>query len=176
MKILVAYASRHGATQEIAEVIGKRLRKAHFAVDVLAVEHVENVIAYDAVVLGSAVYAAYWMAKAVDFLKANVSVLSSKQVWLFSSGPTGDGDPETILGGWRFPTNLLPYTQEIKPHDIILFHGHVDKDKLEMGEKLMFKATDSPFGDFRDWDVITTWADGIVTWLTQKNYVGSGEK
>ena len=170
-KILIAYASRHGSTREIAEVIGRKLRKANFEVHISTVEDVESLIPYDAVILGSAVYASYWMAKAVDFLKANARALSNKHVWLFSSGPTGNGDPEMILGGWHFPTNLYTYIEEINPHDIMLFHGCVDVDKLEMGEKLMFKATDSPFGDFRDWDVIGTWAEGIGDWLLYKHLV-----
>ena len=36
--------------------------------------------------------------------------LSQKPVWLFSSGPTNEGDLEVLLEGWKFPWvyNLLP--------------------------------------------------------------------
>lgn len=174
MKVLIAYASRHNSTAEISHVIGRKISAANFAVDVKTVEDVDNLAPYDVVILGSAVYAAYWMAKAADFLRQNAEALATKHVWLFSSGPTGEGEAEAILGGWRFPTNLMPYANRIKPYDVMLFHGCVDIDKLETGEKLLFKATDSPIGDYRDWAVINTWADGIVQALVQEKYGVSG--
>lgn len=47
--ILVTYASRNGATREIAEKIGAALRQANLAVDVLPVDGVHNLEPYRAV-------------------------------------------------------------------------------------------------------------------------------
>ena len=58
-RILVAYASKHGSTREIAQAIGDVLRDAGFAVKVAAVSTVSDLSPYDAVVLGSALYAAH---------------------------------------------------------------------------------------------------------------------
>ncbi|TAL26416.1 MAG: flavodoxin, partial [Nitrospirae bacterium] len=54
-KILVAYATKYGATAEIAEKIGQVLRDAGFSVDVMIVHSIKDFDSYDAVVLGSAV-------------------------------------------------------------------------------------------------------------------------
>ncbi|MCX9078211.1 MAG: flavodoxin domain-containing protein, partial [Candidatus Methanoperedens sp.] len=67
-KILVAYASKYGATTEIAEKIGEVLRQGGIDADVLPAERVEALNLYDAVVLGSAVYAGQWRREAILFL------------------------------------------------------------------------------------------------------------
>ncbi|MCL4505492.1 MAG: flavodoxin domain-containing protein [Chloroflexi bacterium] len=99
-KVLVAYATKYGATAEIAEKIGQTLRSAGLQVDVVPANKVGNPGAYDAVVLGSAVYVGGWRKEAVAFLEANEAALKTRPVWFFSSGPTGEGDqsaPHTNL-------------------------------------------------------------------------------
>jgi menaquinone-dependent protoporphyrinogen oxidase len=53
--ILVAYASKHGATQEIAEAIADELRQADHDIDCIPAGHVRDLEPYQAVVIGSAV-------------------------------------------------------------------------------------------------------------------------
>jgi Flavodoxin domain len=75
MKVLVTAASKHGATAEIASVIAALLEAEHIAVDVLAPEQVDNVAGYDAVVLGSGVYAGHWLKPAKRFVDRHESEL-----------------------------------------------------------------------------------------------------
>ena len=53
--VLVAYASKSGATAGIAEAIGAELRAHGHDVDVLDVNRVQDLARYDVVVLGSAI-------------------------------------------------------------------------------------------------------------------------
>jgi len=53
-RILVAYATKYGATAEIAEKIGHVLRQAGLSADVLPAKHVSNPSLYRAVILGIA--------------------------------------------------------------------------------------------------------------------------
>ena len=108
IRVLVAYATKYGATAEIAEKIGQVLRQAGLPTDVLPVADVSDLTPYKAVVLGSAVYIGKWRKEAVKFLQANEKMLAKRQVWLFSSGPTGEGDAVELLEGWRFPKALHP--------------------------------------------------------------------
>jgi len=161
-QVLVAYATKYGATAEIAEKIGQVLRQAGLRTDVLPADRVSNLTPYKAVVLGSAVYIGRWRKEAAKFLKANETVLAEKPVWLFSSGPTGEGDPVELAQGWRFPGKLQPIADRIGPHDIAIFHGAMDVNKLNFIEKWMIKNVKAPLGDYRDWEAITAWATAIA--------------
>ncbi|MBC7263626.1 MAG: flavodoxin domain-containing protein [Chloroflexi bacterium] len=162
IQVLVAYATKYGATAEIAEKIGQVLRQAGFHTDVLSADRVGDLAAYRAVVLGSAVYMGQWRKEAANFLENNEKMLSERPVWLFSSGPTGKGDPVQLVKGWRFPEALQPVADRIRPRDVALFHGRLDMNKLSLAEKLIVKGIKAPVGDFRDWDAIISWAAGIA--------------
>jgi menaquinone-dependent protoporphyrinogen oxidase len=161
MKLLVTYASKYGSTAEIAEVIGKELSKRGYEVEVRPVEQVGRLEEYDGFVIGSAVYAGSWMKPAAKFLRANQELLAGRPVWLFSSGPTGQGDPNELMDGWSFPENLAKIREKIKPKDVILFHGQLDLSKLNFAEKMIIKSVKATIGDLRDWLVIRGWARRI---------------
>jgi menaquinone-dependent protoporphyrinogen oxidase len=161
MKLLVTYASKYGSTAEIAEVIGKELRKRRYEVDIASVEEVGSLTSYDGFVIGSALYAGGWMKPAADFLRANQNVLATRPVWFFSSGPTGQGDPNELMGGWTFPEDLASIREVINPRDVILFHGNINPDKLNFAENMIIKSVKATVGDYRDWLIIRTWAGTI---------------
>ena len=167
-RVLVAYATKYGATAEIAEAIGETLRKADMTVDVAEVEAAVAVATYDAVVLGSAVYAGHWRKEAVEFLDVEKTNLADRPVWFFSSGPTSEGDPIEAMDGWRFPEGQQPLADQIGPRDITVFGGCIDPDRLNLGEKLILKAVKAQTGDFRDWDAIDAWAAGIAETLAKE--------
>ncbi len=161
-QVLVAYATKYGATAEIAEKIGQVLVQAGVPVEVLPVDRVGDLGPYRAVVLGSAVYAGQWRKEAAAFLRAQEKALAGRPVWLFTSGPTGQGDPVQLLKGWRFPEALQPIADRIRPRDVALFHGVLDIKKLNLAERLLLRAIKAPVGDFRDWGAITSWAEAIA--------------
>ncbi|HLF29007.1 MAG TPA: flavodoxin domain-containing protein [Anaerolineae bacterium] len=167
-QVLIAYATKHGATADIAEKIGQVLSQAGLRVDVLLFDQVGDLAAYQAVVLGSAVYVGQWQKEAAAFLAANEKQLAERPVWLFSSGPTGQGDPAQLMKGWRFPEALQPIADRIRPRDIAFFHGVLDMKKLSLPEKLIIKGIKAPIGDFRDWEAINAWAVTIAEALKQE--------
>jgi menaquinone-dependent protoporphyrinogen oxidase len=160
--ILVAYATKYGATREIAEKIAEALRKAGCSVEAQPAEKVTSLEPYGAVVLGSAVYAGSWRKEAADFLRVHEAGLAARPVWLFSSGPTGKGDPVALMKGWRFPEALQPLADGIKPRAIALFHGAMDLARMQFADRLIIKAMKAPTGDFRDWAAIEAWALAIA--------------
>ena len=108
IQVLVAYATKYRATAEIAEKIGQVLRQAGLRTDVLPADRVSDLSSYQAVVLGSAVYISKWRKEAAKFLQANETVLAERQVWLFSSGPTGEGDPVELGKAGASPSRCNP--------------------------------------------------------------------
>src|ERR1700675_4457131 len=90
MTVLVAYASRHGATEGIAARIAERIADAGTAVDLRQVDAVASLDAYDAVVFGAPVYNQSWPPEADRFVNQHRDVLATRPVWLFSVGSFGD--------------------------------------------------------------------------------------
>jgi menaquinone-dependent protoporphyrinogen oxidase len=161
-KILVVYGSRYGGTAEIAEEIGKVLKQEQFDVDVQSADHIGNPSRYDAFVIGSGVYAGMWRKEAANFVINNEKLLSDKPVWIFSSGPTGEGDVRKLMSGWEYPAKIRHAVESIKPREIISFHGVIYPEKLSFFHKLILKTVKAPSGDFRNWDTITDWARNIA--------------
>ena len=160
-QVLVAYATKRGSTAEIAERIGQVLRQAGLRTDVLPAERVADLSPYRAVILGSAVYIGQWRKEAATFLSTNEKALTERPMWLFSSGPTGEGDPLQLLKGWRLPKAQQPVADRIRPRDIAVFGGALDPKKMNLIEKWMIKNVKASVGDFRDWDDISAWAQAI---------------
>lgn len=166
--VLIAHASRYGATAEIAEAIGRVLRDAGIAAAVLPVDQVENLAPYTAVVLGSAVYMGHWRKEAVRFLENHEAALTARPTWLFSSGPTGEGNPVELMKGWRFPEGQKALADSIHPRDVTVFHGVLDAKRLNFADRLIIKAVKAPVGDFRDWERIDMWARSIADELSDQ--------
>ncbi len=164
-KVLVAYGSKHGMTAEIAERIGKIIRETGFEVDVSPAGTARGPEEYQAVILGSGVYAGMWRREAANYLKANADELTRCPVWLFSSGPTGEGDLKKLLGGWSFPKGLQPVAERVKPKEIVVFRGAFDATKAGFFEKWIMKKVKAASGDFRDWPAIESWARNIAVEL-----------
>ena len=161
-RVLVVYGTKYGATAGIAEKIGQVLQEAGLAVDVKPAGDAGDVSSYQAVVLGSAVYIGRGRREAVNFLKTNEQALAQQPVWIFNSGPLGEGDAAEQSGDLGFPKGLRPIADRIKVRDVAVFFGAVELAKLNPLERWMFKNVKSPTGDFRDWDAIRAWAAGIA--------------
>ena len=68
IKILVAYASTHGSTQEVAEVVAETLRGQGLVVDLQPARNVRSLEGYSAVVLGASLYMFHLHKDALRFL------------------------------------------------------------------------------------------------------------
>jgi len=157
VSVLVVYASRHGATEEIATAIAKRLRERGHETELRPVDEVDDLGSAEAVVLGSAIYAGSWMKGATGFVQRHRQVLSRVPVWLFSSGPTGQGTDRD----WT-PKQIAQVSREVGPRDHRVFFGAIDAEKLGFVERRIVKAVKAPVGDFRNWEEIRDYADEIA--------------
>src|ERR1044072_4040654 len=88
--VLVAYASKRGATAEIATAVAQALNASGVSAACIEAEDVGTLAGYDAVVLGSAVYMKLCGPQARRFLRRHADALGARPFWVFSSGPVGD--------------------------------------------------------------------------------------
>jgi menaquinone-dependent protoporphyrinogen oxidase len=165
-KVLVTYASEHGGTAQIAQTIAKVLRQFNLEVTAKRMEGLDFIGDYDAIVLGSAIYLGDWLPEAGNFLEKQHAILREKPLWLFSSGPTGEGDALKLLNGAIVPPNLENLIASLHARDICVFHGKIDLRRLPPQAREMIKAANIPRGDFRDWEAIKRWASEIAHALT----------
>ena len=160
MKVLVTAASRHGATLEIAHAVGSVLTELGIEVDVRAPEQVAGIEAYDAVVIGSGVYAGHWLVPARELVDREATALAMKPVWLFSSGPIGDPAKPVEV-----PQEAEALARRIGANDHRVFEGKLDPRDLGFAEKAIIRVVRAPAGDYRPWDAIVDWARGIAATL-----------
>ena len=174
MKILVAYATRHRATQGIAEAIGATLAQHGHEVAVLPVKGVDATAEYDAYVIGSAAYVGHWLKDASSFVRKHRSTLGSRPVWLFSSGPVGtdavDAKGRDVVISSE-PAEFAEFAAAIHPRGQRVFFGRYDPNAAPIGLMEKFGAPflrmpavreALPAGDFRDWPAIEAWSAEIA--------------
>jgi menaquinone-dependent protoporphyrinogen oxidase len=167
MRVLVTAASKHGATQEIAERIGAVLAAQGVEVDVKKLQDVSGLSGYDAFVLGSGIYLGKWLKQARRFVDAYAAELAQRPTWLFASGsimgdpPVGD-DPSAMGAGLVERLVEATHARELK-----LFAGKLDMSRLGIAEKASVRLAHASEGDYRDWRAIDDWAAAIAHQLQQ---------
>jgi menaquinone-dependent protoporphyrinogen oxidase len=160
MRVLVTAATKYGATTEIAAAIAEVLGDHGLEATVFPPDQVEEVDGYDAVVVGSAVYAGHWLKPARELVDRLGSELAKRPVWLFSSGPVGDPPkPE------EDPVDVADLLATTRAREHRIFAGKLVRKQLTFPERAIVSALRVPEGDFRDWTEIHRWAAGIADTL-----------
>lgn len=162
MKVLVTAASKHGATDGIAQAVASVLSERGIDTTVAPPEQVGSVEDYDAVVLGSAVYTGHWLEPAKKLVDRSGEALTSRPVWLFSSGPVGDPSRKLVQQMGADPVDLAEIRERTKARDHRVFAGALERKSLGFGQRVALKAFPGLEGDFRDWTEIRAWASGIA--------------
>jgi len=159
-KVLVAYASRAGSTGGVAEAIAKTLCENGASVDVRLAKDVSDVSAYQAVVVGSAIYMGQWMGEAVEFVEKNRAALGQRPTAYFCVCSTLREDtPENR----RTVTAYLDGVRaKVQPVSEGLFAGALDYSKQSFLYRMIVKAMKASEGDWRNWDAIRAWSKELV--------------
>ena len=160
-RVLVAFASKLGSTGEIAEALAEELRSAGHHASAHSVREVKGLDGWDAVVLGSAIYAAHWQRDARRFTTRFQAELAARPLWLFSGGPLDARQARADLP-------ITPHGAEITAGLGALAHrtfgGRLAADAPIDPQVL---AT-HPIGDFRDWDAIRAYGRQIAAELAAR--------
>lgn len=162
MRILVAYATCHGSTAEIAQRIAGGLQSPGDSVECLAMSDVSDLSGYDAVVAGSAIHDQEWLAEAADFMSRFASALAAMPVWLFSVGMPA-ALPKRIQG-WAMQeeSQMAAKMAGVGARGHRLFSGVVRREHLSQGGRAKFRLMGGRYGDFRDWEQIDAWSSVLA--------------
>lgn len=158
MTVLVTAASKYGSTWQIAVAIAECLERNGIAAEVVRLGEDLDPAGYEAVVVGSGVYAGKWLQSGRRFLTENLQALRSRPVWIFSSGPIGS-PPRPAE---KDAVHIESLVELVGAREHRLFTGELVHERLSLLERAVVKAVHVPDGDFRDWAAIDSWATQIA--------------
>ncbi|MGZ4381622.1 MAG: flavodoxin domain-containing protein [Gaiellaceae bacterium] len=151
---LVAYATKHGTTGEVAEAVAEELKGLGFGVELLRLRKVRDLDGYRAVVIGAPLYAGRWQKDARRFLKRQGKELARHPVAVFALGPLKLTE-EDVAGSRKQLDRALALAPELRPATVEVFGGAIDPAKLRFPFNRMEAA------DAREWETIRAWARSL---------------
>jgi menaquinone-dependent protoporphyrinogen oxidase len=152
--LLVAYGSKHGSTQEVAEAIARRLGTSGLEAEVRPAAELEDLTPYEGVVLGGALYFGRWHKDAAHFLAKHRQELATNPPAVFALGPK-NADTQGLAESRAQLDKALAKLPEVEPRAVAVFGGVVDPANLR------FPLSRLPASDARDWGAIDKWADEV---------------
>jgi len=158
MRVLLCVASKHGATLGIGHAIARRLGEHDLEPQVRLPATVTSLDGYEAVVLGSALYANRMMPSLTAFALRWAETMAQLPTYLFNSGPLDMGP----VGDLPLPKDSRDLAAQLGVRDSQLFAGRVIPSELRATERTVLRMIGARAGDYRDFDEIDRWADSIA--------------
>jgi menaquinone-dependent protoporphyrinogen oxidase len=161
MRVLVTFGSKRGGTEGLARWLADALRQSGHTVDLQPAHEPDGLDAYDAVVVGGALYGGRWHRSARRFVKRHASELSCMPVWFFSSGPLDHAARSQELV--PVPTPVSRLMQLVGAREHVTFGGRLAADARGVIARALVRQGHA--GDFRDPDRVKAWANRIAEGL-----------
>ncbi len=167
MKILIAFASVHGSTWEVAEFMGRLLRAYDADVDVMNVKDVHDLTGYDLFIMGTAIHGGLWLQEMCDFTERYLGKLGAKPSYMWLNCIRAI-EPDGVKHAKEFYVDQS-VIKALDMRDIAIFAGKLNTDSIDWKEHWLL-ASDYDGNlipgrinyDFRDWQAIALWAHGIA--------------
>lgn len=156
MRILIVYGSKMGGTAGIASMLGEAILSCGVHADVVRAEDAGPPRGYDAVIIGSGLYAGRWRHSARQFVARNTKALLDTPTWFFSSGPLDDSARTSDIPATRQVARLMA---RVGARGHITFGGRLLPDAKGFPASSMARTR---AGDWRDPDQIKAWGRRIV--------------
>ncbi len=134
--ILVAYASKYGSTQQVAETVANELRNSGATATLEKARDVKTLEGYSAIVLGAPIYIGAWHKDALNFLMRHRQELEKRPVAIFALGPTHDDEQERQESRAMLDKELGKFPW-LAPVTVELFGGRYDPSKLRFPDSLI---------------------------------------
>lgn len=162
MKILIVYASEHGATAEIARYMYKTLAAQKLTVEITSVEAVQSLDDYEVVIAGTAIQNGMWLPRMSRFIHEFKSALETKAFYFWITCiRVLEADGFTHVQEHYLRADLL---EKLGTRLYTAFAGRLELDQIVFSERWMLsvqydgdRMIEELKGDYRDWDAIRAW-------------------
>jgi menaquinone-dependent protoporphyrinogen oxidase len=155
-RILVAYATKHETTREIADAIVATLREEGLDAEAVPAGKVTSVAGYDAIVIGSPLYMGKILKEAKQFVEHFADVLQKKPVAAFAVGMSckdlTDENRRKVEAAMVPITGRVPIRGEMG-----MFAGRMSPSYIPVLGFFM-RYDKGKTEDARDWGAIRAWA------------------
>jgi menaquinone-dependent protoporphyrinogen oxidase len=140
-------------------------------VDLLPVQEVSSLAAYQAIVIGSAIQNRQWLPEAMRFLQTHSNALARKSIATFTLCMT-----LAMKNGKKYRPDIMTWLAPVRritqPVSEGVFAGIPDISKIpSFSDRLKFRLSVlfGPWseGDHRDWQAIKAWADSLYPLITK---------
>jgi menaquinone-dependent protoporphyrinogen oxidase len=152
MTVLVAYGSKRGGTQGLAEQIGAELAALGDEVRVERARDVKRVGDVEAVVVAGGLYAGRWHKDARRFVSTHERELTALPVWLVASGPLDDSADDGALPPVEHVREAM---ERVHARGQVTFGGRLEPDAQGFPASAMAKTK---AGDWRNAEQVRQWA------------------
>lgn len=165
-KVLVAYATRTGATEEVASTLAEVLRGRGLSVDVMPAKRVANIEPYGAVVIAVALYFGKMHKDVRQFLTENRASLARIPVAFFVLGPVHQEEKEWKGAQEQLEKDLknFPWLSPVAQH---IVGGRFDAARLGFPFNLIPFFRKIPRCDSINWELIREEAGGLAGQLSR---------
>ena len=167
-RILVTYGTKHGSTAEIATRIGQRITAAGFDTDTLQSNLGIDITKYDALVVGSPIYAGQWLPEPTLLVAIHRERVENIPTALFSVGMIDVKHPGKLREEHDAWIEKAFNQEEIQLNIVSTgtFQGAYSRSNLPTWMRVVDSIIRiAPQGDHRQWDEIERWGDDVAVTL-----------
>ena len=159
MRVLVTWGSERGGTEGIANAVADVLYRRGHDVTQVAAREAPSPDAFDAVIIGGALYANRWHRHARRYANRYARPLRDKPTWLFSSGPL---DASADAGTIAPIGQVRDLVARVGARGHVTFGGRLAPDAKGLVARAMAKTH---AGDWRNFDRVRAWANQLADGL-----------
>ncbi|MHA1213964.1 MAG: flavodoxin domain-containing protein [Candidatus Hodarchaeales archaeon] len=172
-KVLIAYSSRFGSTEEIAIEISEVLEDEHLKVELLNLRTTKtnpSLEKFHGIIVGSGIMRGEWTTEALEFLRKN-STINDKVLGLFVSSGKASNEKlynearkeyiEKIVKKYNLNNPMTEAFGGVFDLSEVSIHNDIEKKILKEiadSDRSGFVIYDGKLNDFRNWQKIRDWS------------------
>lgn len=156
MLVLVAYGSKRGGTEGLAQMVADGLREEGLDAEVADARGVATLAGYDAVVVGGALYAQRWHRDATRLVRRHAREFRHVPTFFFSSGPLDESAATKEIPPVPGVRDLMGL---VGAGGHATFGGRLAPDVTGFVARAMAKKLS---GDWRDAEDVRAWARSVA--------------